>query len=119
MNTPRPSRIYFLTTVDRSMVKIGTARDPSVRLKALRGASPVDIVLAATTLGSYEAEKALHFALWSHHSHCEWFRGHPDVIAVVDFVAINDALPPEIQRAIGQKTPKFKWGPWSRTKMAA
>lgn len=110
----RPNKIYFITVPDRSKIKIGAATDPVARLGSLQSGSHVLLEILAVVPGGYAEEKALHFAFWPHHSHCEWFNAHADIWAAIKSIQDAGVIPAHLQPQPGMKIPRFKWGPGSR-----
>jgi hypothetical protein len=88
-----PVSIYFVTTPDRGMVKIGASSNCIDRLSDLMQWSPVPLELAASARGSYQHERALHFYFRAQHSHKEWFRRSDELDALIRQTILLGDLP--------------------------
>jgi hypothetical protein len=120
----RPTEIYFVATEDRSMVKIGSSYQIAKRLAGLQAWMPVKLVLIAVADGTIDDERALHTTFFPHHSHGEWFKGHPDIYAVADAINATGELPAHLRGIPGQKSPLYsfamrRWWGRSREKLLA
>lgn len=93
---PRPDKVYFITTSDRSMVKIGSSRNPAKRLESCMTWSPIRLEIIAVAPGSYAEEFALHRLFKAYHSHFEWFRGASEIFDAADLIHKNGAIPPQL-----------------------
>lgn len=102
--------VYFLASVDRSMVKIGCSYLPAKRLAALQTWSPLKLELIASAPGSLEDERAIHSHFLAHHSHGEWFKGDPDIFLLAKTVAETGSIPDHLRGEFGQKNPLLKKG---------
>lgn len=90
---PRPDKIYFIATADRSMVKIGSSSRPLERLDAQLGWSPMPLELIAVAPGSYAEEFSLHRHFAAHHSHREWYRAAAEVLAAAAEISEAGIIP--------------------------
>jgi len=66
------NRVYFVVHGD--LVKIGTARSVSNRLRALRASSPHELRLLGDIPGSHEIETAIHRLFREERHRGEWFK---------------------------------------------
>jgi hypothetical protein len=85
--------VYFVTTMDRSLVKIGLSFDPDSRLSSLLGGSPIHLEMLAAVPGARRDEFALHRRYLAHHSHYEWFHSTPEMMADIDAISRGGELP--------------------------
>lgn len=80
----RATYVYFFRPVGaEGPIKIGCSFLPHERLLAYAHWSPVPLQLIGRVAGNQRFEKGLHAALREHHSHGEWFRPAPQVLAMV------------------------------------
>lgn len=98
MKKNRPSFLYFVRAANADgLIKIGISQSPLARMSGLVGWSPVPLELVVQIEAPREAEGRVHGLLGEHHSHGEWFRPAPAVIAlmqsVIDGTFDPDALP--------------------------
>lgn len=75
--------IYFLATLDHSMVKIGITRDILARLNGYQTASPVPLKLLGSFSGTDADEWKLQAYYIARHSHGEWFYATPQMLAEI------------------------------------
>jgi hypothetical protein len=84
---PDHSVVYFLSTGDPSVVKIGYSSNFAHRLRALRTASPVDPKVHLTMPGDKRIEADLRDRFKEHHIRREWFKFSPEIKAFIDAAA--------------------------------
>jgi len=87
--------VYFIRPVGMAgPIKIGHGDYPTDRLGRYRRYSPIPVELILVVEGGYQLEKALqeHFA--DCHSHAEWFRAEPRLVAAIE--AMQSGVPPEV-----------------------
>ncbi len=65
-------KVYFIGT-ERGAVKIGIARDPTTRLRALQTGHHEPLKLLATCNGGRPLEREYHLRFAESHLHGEWF----------------------------------------------
>lgn len=66
--------IYFVLAPDVNRIKIGfTQKNNPLRLRALKGQSPIDIKLLYVMEGTRLIESELHNNFRAYHHHGEWF----------------------------------------------
>lgn len=95
------SFVYFITTPDRSMVKIGCSHAPIQRLDTLQTWSPVKLVLAAYAPGTFANERIVQATFRDLHSHREWFRASVELLALIDSIGVDGVLPAKYSEQIG------------------
>lgn len=94
MRRTRPPLIYFVREVTLDgLIKIGCSQGPAARVEQLACWSPRPLTLLASAPGDEKVEKFLHYVFADHYSHREWFHPSTDILALVDFVRVNSALP--------------------------
>lgn len=108
-------QVYFIRPVGmEGPVKIGCSYEPQSRMKALQAWSPYPLEIAAAVPGDMKLERKLHRRFAQHRSHNEWYRGHPDISAVIDTAKAGglgcdpDSLPPKRQ-TMEARTPFAAW----------
>lgn len=75
IEAPASTVVYFIKRRrSGGGIKIGTAKDPWVRLNDLQIGSDVRLDLIATEPGSYKRERELHAQFQDLHIRGEWFR---------------------------------------------
>lgn len=75
--------IYFVQAQNLKLIKIGHAKGSvASRLASLQTGSPDRLVLLGAMAGTRTDEQALHAEFKYAHSHGEWFRPVPDLIAL-------------------------------------
>lgn len=73
------------------LIKIGRASNLHERFRGLQGMSPIrEIELLGYILGASK-ERSLHKRFYSHHSHFEFFKPHPDLL---QYIKDNARKPP-------------------------
>lgn len=97
----RVTYVYFIATADRSMVKIGCSACPQVRVENLAAWSPQPLEILAFVRGGYADERAMHGRFFSSHSHHEWFRATPELMALISELATHKEMPAKYR---GDKT---------------
>ena len=76
--------VYFIKPVEEAgPVKIGSTNDLQKRLHTLLGASPVDLLVAASVPGSFALERRLHSRFAYAHLRREWFHPVSELLAGV------------------------------------
>lgn len=68
-----PGYTYILRCDATGLVKIGKAKDPVERVRAIQAMSPTPLRAVALLAGG-TAERNLHGICWPAHEHGEWFR---------------------------------------------
>ncbi|MCK1479302.1 GIY-YIG nuclease family protein [Bradyrhizobium sp. 197] len=88
MNTRDVFTVYFIKPVGMDgPIKIGiTEKVPERRLKECGSWSPFPLEIIGSAPGRWEDEQFLHACLAEHHSHGEWFRAAPMVLAAMNTV---------------------------------
>jgi len=79
---PRKRRekwVYFIATMDDTMVKIGAAQNVEARLAQLQAASPQKLHIVAAIPGGTRLERELHHKFAKDRSHYEWFQFSTDI----------------------------------------
>jgi hypothetical protein len=84
---PDRALVYFLSTGDPGVVKIGYSANFAHRLRALRTASPVDPQVHLTMHGDKRLEAELRNRFKAHHIRREWFRFSPEIKAFIGAAA--------------------------------
>jgi len=86
--------IYFLRPVGAlGPIKIGCSDIPMERLRTFARWSPAPLEIAAIVPGSLSIESWLHNRFRDAHSHLEWYRPTPELVALVREAAETDAIP--------------------------
>ena len=73
------SVVYFVRAGD--FIKIGTAVNVEVRVRALQTANAVELILLGTTPGDLRTETEFHLRFAKHHVRGEWFRAHEELVS--------------------------------------
>lgn len=107
---PRPDKVYFMATIDRSMVKIGSSSSPDERLDKYRYWSPVELEIIAVAPGSYAEEFALHRLFKDHHSHREWFYGAPEILSAAAAIKEAGSIPASLLTCVDGHIPNRRGG---------
>lgn len=102
--------IYFISTLDRSMVKIGFSKNPAHRLAGLSCWSPVPLEVLAFVAGTANDEHAVHARFLSQHSHREWFHSSPEMLDDIAAIARFGELPTTWRGADNQPNVLFLRG---------
>lgn len=85
-NAPKPwtagdsEWVYFIQAGEGGPIKIGVARNPSTRLKALRTGAHAPLTLLGAVQGGYDFEAQLHEEFREQHRHGEWFEPTPALL---------------------------------------
>ena len=82
----RLTKIYAIGQEPRGLVKIGRAKDPEKRLRAMQTGSPLPLTLLAAAELPAGMERELHRELSRARVRGEWFRRTSDVLEAVDFL---------------------------------
>jgi len=85
--------VYFLKSGKR--IKIGVAKDVSVRLRQLNAHAPGRLKLIGSVSGSFPLERRLHNELAAYRSKGEWFKDCPQVRAAIAAVLAASAPAPD------------------------
>lgn len=93
MTPETKSYVYFISTEDEAMVKIGCSNSPEHRLSQLTCWSPYPLKVLAYVPGSPADERAAHSRYLSLHSHREWFRSSPAMLSEIAEIARVGVLP--------------------------
>lgn len=83
------TNIYFISTDDRAMIKIGKSNDVNKRISTIRTMSPVNINLECHFRCHEDMEYYLHGIFSSSRSHGEWFNATSDLYQVIDAAKSN------------------------------
>lgn len=76
--------VYFIQSEDNKAIKIGyTAGRPEERLRSLQTGQPHKLNLLCTMPGDRQYEKSLHRRFHKYRLGGEWFKPHPDVLALI------------------------------------
>lgn len=107
-------KVYFIKPVGvDGPIKIGVTDSPMRRLGQINGWSPVPLEIAATVDGDGEIEERFHSAFIEHHDRLEWFRGHADILNVIERINDGsfdiDTLPYACGRISGLAERKASW----------
>jgi hypothetical protein len=77
-------RVYFIKPVGMDgPVKIGCSRWPESRRKSLCPWSPFPLEIVAEIEGDFDLERRFHAMFLADHSHHEWFRASPELLATI------------------------------------
>lgn len=76
--------LYFVAAPSVGMVKIGITDSLEQRVRGLSAQSPVPLELLLAVPGTTRQEAALHHRFLDEHSHGEWFRASPRLLAFVE-----------------------------------
>lgn len=71
--------IYFLLTENAKFVKIGYAKDPQGRVKAVQTSCPYKLFLLGMIEGTEQEERHLHCKFNSYRSYGEWFHYESEI----------------------------------------
>ena len=85
-------KVYFISTLDESTIKIGYTKNISSRLSALQTGSPVKLILKGWLYGSSVDEKNLHSKFKKFRLHGEWFDFKKDIKKYIASYCNNDEL---------------------------
>lgn len=97
--------VYFLAPVGGGLIKIGCAKEPRVRLRGMIAWSPVPLEILTCAPGNFFDERKLHSMFFEHHSHSEWFRPCPELLALIARIKATGELPPECHGVNGERIP--------------
>lgn len=75
------SFVYFIGC--EAMIKVGSAKDTSTRLRELQVGNPFPLSLLGAVRGGRPLELAIHQRLAPHRQRGEWFRAEPPVRALI------------------------------------
>ena len=84
-------RIYFIADSQRSMIKIGIARDPDARFRDLQNSSPIALALLGSMPGDRTHEAELHQRFSDFRLHGEWFKFAPEILAYLATLQLTGA----------------------------
>lgn len=77
--------VYFLRPIGMpGPVKIGASVEPEARMATYQRWSPFPLEIVVAVKGGRELEARFHALFSRLHSHHEWFKGHPEIDAVID-----------------------------------
>ena len=74
--------IYFMRAGDNGPVKIGSARDPAIRLRYFRTGNPEPLSIVRVIEGGRKEERALHQAFRHLRIQGEWFRFDESMLSI-------------------------------------
>lgn len=97
--------VYFAKPVGLSgPIKIGWSNSPQARLSGLMTWSPLQLELVAVVEGGRSLEKNIHECFADDHSHREWFKTSPRLVAALDKikagVPVDEAI--DLSKRIGR-----------------
>lgn len=72
--------IYFIRESGRGLVKIGSAKEPQVRLAALAAQTPHELELIGVVRGTRQHEIRIHEHFSDHRVWGEWFKPCPELV---------------------------------------
>jgi DNA-binding XRE family transcriptional regulator len=106
--------VYAVHDVDRDLIKIGCAMDPTKRLAVvasecrMRGSrSPLAVLGVMKVRRCYDVEQSLHRHFNKHRVYREWFKLHPiDIMAIFNPDGINAVLRAEKGRRLADDRQK-------------
>ncbi|MFM8272694.1 MAG: GIY-YIG nuclease family protein [Gemmata sp.] len=75
--------VYFIRQKGTNLIKIGSAKDPTERMKSLQTGSPHEFELLAVGAGGAREEHAMHRRFVADHVRGEWFRMSADIAVAV------------------------------------
>lgn len=75
--------VYFIRSAGFGVVKIGTAANPSARLRSLQTGNAEELSLIRVIDGGEAEERWLHDRFQQHRVRGEWFTFHPDMMTVL------------------------------------
>lgn len=79
--------VYFIRAAGTDYVKVGSAKDPWIRLKGFQVGCPLKLELECVLPGSRSVENYFHQRLKSRSVHGEWFRlSQREVAPILDLV---------------------------------
>jgi hypothetical protein len=82
--------IYFVTCPAANLLKVGFSADVEKRMRTLRYAVPVDLILLGTMNGDRALEMRIQTFLFDHHHHGEWFALNEVVVGHVTALLSGD-----------------------------
>lgn len=85
--------VYFIRNHKTGAIKIGSAISPISRLKQLQTSTPDRLSIIGVMHGGLREEKLLHARFRSHRIAREWFRGDPELLAILRSLARSGADP--------------------------
>ncbi len=120
----KPDLVYFIKPIGLpGPIKIGCSCVPQDRLMTLAIWSPFPLELLATTPGSYTLEHRLHRRFAKDHTHGEWFREGPDLLAGIAALksgsGVEDAFDFSKSQARFRKPMNRIFTPEDRVRMSA
>lgn len=71
--------VYFIEAEGCEMIKIGSSRNPWIRVMQLSTSNPFRLILRAVEKGSCVREKELHAQFAHHRANGEWFYLHEEL----------------------------------------
>lgn len=81
----KPNLVYFIRPKGkRGPIKIGCSNCPATRLDCLSAWSPWPLEVIGTIAGTYQDEQFLHECFAHSHSHREWFKATPALLATIE-----------------------------------
>lgn len=94
MNGQTPREVYFLKPVGMDgPIKIGCGFEPRERLGSYMALSPYPLEIILTIPGNLALERNIHDCFIDCHSHSEWFRAEPRLLAAIE--ALKAGVPVE------------------------
>ena len=103
-------RVYFIRPIGQDgPIKIGSSRCPEDRLATYMRWSPYPLEIVVSVPGTMKTEVAIHCCFADAHSHEEWFRPIPRLLAAVERliegVPLEEAI--DLSRKVGEIRPRF------------
>lgn len=80
---PAKKPVVYFVWAETGAIKIGTTGNIDLRMKSLRGQSPVPLALLATVRGNRVVERAYHARFAHARAHGEWFERCPEIEAEI------------------------------------
>jgi len=103
--------IYFMRPIGQDgPIKIGSSRAPERRLATYMEWSPYPLEIVVSMPGDMRTEWAIHRCFADAHSHDEWFRPIPRLLAAVERliegVPLEDAI--DLSKQLGEIRPRLR-----------
>ena len=96
-----PRYVYFIKPVGMDgPIKIGCSRVPVERLASLETWSPVPLELIVTLPGDFKLERNIHDCFADAHSHREWFKATPKLVAAISALRAGRPLAQAIDLSV-------------------
>lgn len=94
--------VYFIRSASDDAVKIGTARNPAARLRALQIGSPRELTLLRLVEGAEAEERWLHQHFHGHRLRGEWFAFHADMLTVTPPTGLRPIRTLAVRKAVAR-----------------